>query len=64
MSRDRLTYVGARSIGEAPVILRAAAIAAAFRDATSVGVTSLPLSAERVPELLSQARGGAFAHGA
>jgi CO/xanthine dehydrogenase Mo-binding subunit len=46
---------GAKGIGEAPIILPAAALGAAVRDATGSQPNSLPLSAEKVSALI---RGG------
>jgi CO/xanthine dehydrogenase Mo-binding subunit len=44
---------GSKGIGEAPVILPAAAIASALHDATGVHLTELPLSADRVRRALA-----------
>jgi len=44
---------GAKGVGEGPVILPAAAIGAAFRDATGLHVTKLPLTPENILERMS-----------
>ena len=48
---------GAKGIGEAPVILPPAALAAALRDATGVRITELPLGSERISELTQNGAG-------
>jgi CO/xanthine dehydrogenase Mo-binding subunit len=48
--------LGAKGIGEAPVILPPAAIASALRDAIGVRATELPITPDRVLEWLEASR--------
>jgi CO/xanthine dehydrogenase Mo-binding subunit len=51
-----LTNLGAKGLGEPPIIPTAAAIANAIRDATGADVRSLPISREEMLRALQQAR--------
>jgi CO/xanthine dehydrogenase Mo-binding subunit len=53
---DRYGPLGAKPIGEAPIIPIAAALANALADATGVRFTSLPFSADRIFEQLAQVK--------
>jgi CO/xanthine dehydrogenase Mo-binding subunit len=48
---------GAKGVAEAPILLPAAAVASALRDAVGVRATELPLTADRVAALLDAERG-------
>jgi xanthine dehydrogenase YagR molybdenum-binding subunit len=52
----QLTNLGAKGIGEPPIIPTAAAIANAIRDATGAEVTSLPITREEILNALREAR--------
>jgi CO/xanthine dehydrogenase Mo-binding subunit len=51
--------LGARGVGEPPIVAGAGAIANAIYDATGVRPTDLPMTAERVLALLQEAKAGA-----
>ena len=51
-----LTNLGAKGLGEPPIIPTAAAIANAIRDATGADVTSLPITREEILQALREAR--------
>jgi xanthine dehydrogenase YagR molybdenum-binding subunit len=51
-----LTNLGAKGLGEPPIIPTAAAIANAIRDATGADVRSLPISREEMLRALREAR--------
>jgi CO/xanthine dehydrogenase Mo-binding subunit len=46
---------GAKGVAESPILLPAAALASAVRDAVGVQVTELPLTAERIADALETA---------
>ncbi|HSK17382.1 MAG TPA: xanthine dehydrogenase family protein molybdopterin-binding subunit [Gaiellaceae bacterium] len=58
---EHLTSVGAKGLGEPPIIPTAAAIANAIRDATGADVRSLPISREEMLRALTEARERAYA---
>jgi xanthine dehydrogenase YagR molybdenum-binding subunit len=51
-----LTNLGAKGLGEPPIIPTAAAIANAIRDATGADVRSLPLTREEMLRALRESR--------
>jgi xanthine dehydrogenase YagR molybdenum-binding subunit len=51
-----LTNLGAKGLGEPPIIPTAAAIANAIRDATGADVRSLPITREEMLAALARAR--------
>ncbi|HSC72620.1 MAG TPA: xanthine dehydrogenase family protein molybdopterin-binding subunit [Gaiellaceae bacterium] len=53
---EHLTNLGAKGLGEPPIIPTAAAIANAIRDATGADVRSLPISREEMLRALQEAR--------
>jgi xanthine dehydrogenase YagR molybdenum-binding subunit len=53
---EHLTNLGAKGLGEPPIIPTAAAIANAIRDATGADVRSLPISREEMLRALREAR--------
>ena len=48
---------GARGIGEPPILAMAPAIANAIYDAVGVRITSLPITAEKIRQVLRTANG-------
>jgi xanthine dehydrogenase YagR molybdenum-binding subunit len=50
---DRLSHVGAKGLGEPPIVPTAAAIANAFRHATGRRCRALPMTRARVLEALA-----------
>jgi xanthine dehydrogenase YagR molybdenum-binding subunit len=59
---EHLTNLGAKGLGEPPIIPTAAAIANAIRDATGADVRSLPITREEMLRALKEARERAYAH--
>jgi xanthine dehydrogenase YagR molybdenum-binding subunit len=59
---EHLTNLGAKGLGEPPIVPTAAAIANAIRDATGADVRSLPITREEMLEALKEARERAYAH--
>jgi CO/xanthine dehydrogenase Mo-binding subunit len=59
---EHLTNLGAKGLGEPPIIPTAAAIANAIRDATGADVRSLPITREEMLRALEEARERAYAH--
>jgi CO/xanthine dehydrogenase Mo-binding subunit len=57
-----LTNLGAKGLGEPPIIPTAAAIANAIRDATGADVRSLPITREEMLRALKEAHERAYAH--
>jgi xanthine dehydrogenase YagR molybdenum-binding subunit len=53
---ENLTNLGAKGLGEPPIVPTAAAIANAIRDATGADVRSLPISREEMLRALAEAR--------
>jgi xanthine dehydrogenase YagR molybdenum-binding subunit len=53
---EHLTNLGAKGLGEPPIIPTAAAIANAIRDATGADVRALPISREEMLRALQEAR--------
>jgi xanthine dehydrogenase YagR molybdenum-binding subunit len=53
---EHLTNLGAKGLGEPPIVPTAAAIANAIRDATGADVRSLPISREEMLRALQEAR--------
>jgi xanthine dehydrogenase YagR molybdenum-binding subunit len=53
---EHLTNLGAKGLGEPPIIPTAAAIANAIRDATGADVRSLPITREEMLRALKEAR--------
>jgi CO/xanthine dehydrogenase Mo-binding subunit len=53
---EHLTNLGAKGLGEPPIVPTAAAIANAIRDATGAHVRSLPITREEMLEALREAR--------
>jgi xanthine dehydrogenase YagR molybdenum-binding subunit len=51
-----LTNLGAKGLGEPPIVPTAAAIANAIRDATGADVRSLPITREQMLAALREAR--------
>jgi xanthine dehydrogenase YagR molybdenum-binding subunit len=51
-----LTNLGAKGLGEPPIVPTAAAIANAIRDATGADVRSLPITREEMLQALKEAR--------
>ena len=51
-----LTNLGAKGLGEPPIVPTAAAIANAIRDATGADVRSLPITREEMLRALEEAR--------
>jgi xanthine dehydrogenase YagR molybdenum-binding subunit len=58
---EHLTSLGAKGLGEPPIIPTAAAIANAIRDATGADVRSLPITREEMLRALREARERAYA---
>ena len=58
----QLTNLGAKGLGEPPIVPVAAAIANAIRDATGADVRSLPITREEMLKALREARERARAH--
>ena len=56
MPDAHLTNLGAKGLGEPPIIPTAAAIANAIRDATGADVRSLPITREEMLRALHEAR--------
>ena len=54
-----LTNLGAKGLGEPPIIPMAAAIANAIRDATGADIRSLPITREEMLRALREAAAGA-----
>jgi CO/xanthine dehydrogenase Mo-binding subunit len=59
---EHLTNLGAKGLGEPPIIPTAAAIANAIRDATGADVRSLPITRDELLKALKEARERAYAH--
>jgi xanthine dehydrogenase YagR molybdenum-binding subunit len=59
---EHLTNLGAKGLGEPPIIPTAAAIANAIRDATGADVRSLPITREEMLRALKEARERTYAH--
>jgi xanthine dehydrogenase YagR molybdenum-binding subunit len=53
---EHLTNLGAKGLGEPPIIPTAAAIANAIRDATGAEVTTIPITREEILRALREAR--------
>jgi xanthine dehydrogenase YagR molybdenum-binding subunit len=53
---EHLTNLGAKGLGEPPIIPTAAAIANAIRDATGADIRSLPISREEMLRALAEAK--------
>ena len=53
---EHLTNLGAKGLGEPPIIPTAAAIANAIRDATGADIRSLPITREEMLRALEEAR--------
>jgi CO/xanthine dehydrogenase Mo-binding subunit len=53
-THDRYGPLGAKPIGEAPIIPVSAAMGNAFADATGIRIHSLPLSADRIFSRLAE----------
>ncbi len=60
----QLTNLGAKGLGEPPIVPVAAAIANAIRDATGADVRSLPITREEMLRALRETRERAGSHGA
>ena len=60
----QLTNLGAKGLGEPPIVPVAAAIANAIRDATGADVRSLPITREEMLASLREARERAGSRGA
>ena len=56
MPDAQLTNLGAKGLGEPPIVPVAAAIANAIRDATGADVRSLPITREEMLKALREAR--------
>jgi CO/xanthine dehydrogenase Mo-binding subunit len=57
---EHLTNLGAKGLGEPPIVPTSAAIANAIRDATGADVRSLPITREEMSSALREARVGAL----
>ena len=53
---EHLTNLGAKGLGEPPIIPTAAAIANAIRDATRTDIRSLPITREEMLKALEEAK--------